>query len=762
MQEPPSQTHLLDSAPGTMIQARYRIERGIGSGAQASVFLAEDVHLLRPSALKLFQHSDQKLVERFRKEANLMASLDHPNIVKVYSSGTTDDGRHFIAMEYVEGGSLASYLQKQGKLTAAEFISIFSQILSALNYLHSNSILHRDLKPANILLSFNPDNGEIKAKLGDFGIAKIYDESSNATSLTQTKGIGTAAYMSPEQCQGRPLDPRSDIYAVGCVMFESLAGKPPFLGESEYEVMYKHTSSAIPKLPISSEVANILSKALAKQAAERWQSAQEMLEAMPSATGLTDLTWDEKRQMRNPTTTLIAVSCIVLVGLVLAGYFYQSNHTESVKMVKRAQSATSIKEMGDYLKIKADLSRTGTLEQNDAVRRQANKILKDTEDSKVEQAKVRQLALHALAQLEHIKGQRQKSLDYSNQAIEELAEKGVRDLDSSMHMVAFQDRAMRKEAANKSDEAILDWEQALQYARKIPPEERFNQQGYIYGCIANNYLNQNRLDLAEKPARTSISFALEDGPENGIAIDSKYLLIKILLRKGKSDEANTLIKELRDVTMKKLPVDNYNFHHWPARLINIGAGFGAQGKYDLAIKYLKEAEEVYAGDRYKKEFVISNYDESCRSQGLDSLAVYQKLSGNKKEAGETCKKAIDLLAPQESAHCVDTLVSLGINCKSLGLEDEALRAWSLAEEKLQKYDDTIAGAVGRPPGILLGEHYLNAKQPEKALRYFESALKFLQTKEPARTIEIKEAKTGIRRAKTGIRKAKSALQKQDL
>ncbi len=747
MQEPKTEQQRHDSVPGILIQGRYKIERQLGAGSQATVYLAEDVHLTRAAALKMFNRAEPAVVERFKKEAHLMATLDHPNIVKIYASGTTDDGRHFIAMEFVEGSSLAAYLLKQGKLSANEFVTIFSQILNALIYLHEKSILHRDLKPENILLCKIPESQGLKAMLVDFGIAKIYDESASAASSTQTKGVGTAAYMSPEQCQAQKIDKRSDIYALGCVMYHALTGKPPFEGESEYEVMYKHSSAEPPKLSVSEELGFLIKKALAKQPTDRWQSAKEMLDSLPDPGKIGDIITAAKEKKALPTGKIALVSLAVLASLLTVGYFLHIHQSESTKALIRTSSAASIKPLGDYKKIKTLFQDTSTPALQEKAEGVAQKLLQDTDAAKVESAKYRQLAWHFLAQLEHTRGQREKALEYSTKALEEVQDPNVRDLDSSLHEAAYADHALRLNAAKMPDEALQDWRRALEYASHMSNKDRNPVMAFIYFTMGTNYMSQNKYDLAEEYIRKAIKAASTGGYDEGISIDSEYQLANILIRKGEFKEAESLIKKVREVTRRNLPENKYLYGHWPERLINIAARYGGNGDYKKAIEFLEEAEKIFEEQMYNEAFGKNSYTWSCRSQGLNSLAKYYVLTNKKALAAKTYKKAIDNLVPQKSAHCVDTLVQLGTTALGDGFTNEAVRAWTLAEEKTRLFHDTIAGEVGPPPGIMLGNYYLQTNQPEKAKEYYSSAITFLRAYQPKRVREIEAAKLGLRRAR---------------
>jgi serine/threonine-protein kinase len=259
-----------------IFNSRYELHRRIARGGMADVFLARDSLLDRPVAVKvLFPEfaTDPTFVQRFRREAQAAANLSHPNIVSVYDWGE-EGGTYFIVMEYIEGHSLAQTIKDEGRLHPDRAADITSDVAAALGFAHRNGVVHRDVKPGNVLIS---PSGQVK--VADFGIARAVSHQEN---LTQAGTVmGTATYFSPEQARGESVDPRSDVYSLGVVLYEMLTGRPPFTGDSPVAVAYKHVQEAPPPprshnpdIPPALEA--VVLHAMAKDTADRYASAEEL------------------------------------------------------------------------------------------------------------------------------------------------------------------------------------------------------------------------------------------------------------------------------------------------------------------------------------------------------------------------------------------------------------------------------------------------------------------------------------------------------
>jgi serine/threonine protein kinase len=280
-----------DPRVGSVLLERYRIDALIGRGGMSTVYRGVQLSMKRPVALKLIDGSmarDSECVERFRREAEAMAQLRHPNTVRIYEFGVTERGELFIAMELLEGHDLAEHLRDYGTLSLHDALSIARQVLESLCEAHALGFVHRDLKPANVFLSLLP-RGQVLAKVMDFGIAAL-EQSKSSTKITRNGTMmGTPAYMSPEQVLGQAIDARSDLYSLGITLFEMLVGQTPFEGRAMTATLMAHASVPPPRLSevrpdyeFPGEVQAVLDRLLAKSPADRPASVEHALTLLES------------------------------------------------------------------------------------------------------------------------------------------------------------------------------------------------------------------------------------------------------------------------------------------------------------------------------------------------------------------------------------------------------------------------------------------------------------------------------------------------
>jgi serine/threonine protein kinase len=283
---------------------RYTIVKRLGSGGMAHVYLARHAALARPLVIKVLHRNlarDPEMRERFRREAEAAARLVHPFVCAIADMGASGD-LEYLVMPYYAGGSLADLLSRQRKLSLTVSSSVAIQVACALDYAHRRGVIHRDIKPDNIL--FDED---ANVALTDFGIATARFHGR----LTVTgRAMGTPHYMSPEQAMGKLVDGRSDLYAVGLLLYEMLVGKPPFDGDDSYAVGYKHVheqpvppSQIDPKIPAA--LSNIIMKCLAKAANERYDRGNDLADALLSFLSSIGAEARIARAARRPGTTPI-------------------------------------------------------------------------------------------------------------------------------------------------------------------------------------------------------------------------------------------------------------------------------------------------------------------------------------------------------------------------------------------------------------------------------------------------------------------------
>ncbi len=269
---------------GKILLDKYEIISHLGSGAMGAVYKARHKILNKEVAIKVLQSAnldDEMKKKRFMREAQAQGGLTHKNIAAVHDVGLTEKDQPFFVMDLLTGESLEEYLERQKSLDSHEFISIFEQVARGLQHAHSKNIVHRDIKPSNIML-IETEEGDLQALVVDFGIAVINE--SDTTKLTREGYIvGTPNYMSPEQIEGKPLDARSDVYSLGCVMFEALTENPPFQGINAPATMAlhiaqkpEHISTFKTKSPLLDEMAELVMRCIEKDPGKRFASAKDV------------------------------------------------------------------------------------------------------------------------------------------------------------------------------------------------------------------------------------------------------------------------------------------------------------------------------------------------------------------------------------------------------------------------------------------------------------------------------------------------------
>ena len=313
-----------DPLPGSEI-AGFRLEELLGRGGMGAVYRAEDVRLGRKVALKLLVPElaeSERFRERFFRESQIAASLDHPHIVPIYAAGEAE-GRLYLAMRYVEGDDLRRLIAREAPLDPDRALRLIEQVGDALDVAHERGLVHRDVKPANVLIAGR--SGREHCYLTDFGLTK---QTSSISGLTGTgELVGTIEYVSPEQIRGETVDARADVYSLGCVLYECLAAERPFARDSEVATLWAHVNEPPPALAgthaeLGSEIDAVMTRALAKAPADRYGSCGELVASARAALGLPDVsspsTRPRPRRARRLTPTRWPVRVRALVGAAAA------------------------------------------------------------------------------------------------------------------------------------------------------------------------------------------------------------------------------------------------------------------------------------------------------------------------------------------------------------------------------------------------------------------------------------------------------------
>ena len=317
----------------------YRLGEPLGSGGTSVVYRAEHVRLGRPAAVKLLSAGvgADDFRERFLRESQVAAALDHPSIVPVYDAGEAEGGVLYIAMACIDGSDLKTLLASEGRLPLRRALRIVGQIGAALDAAHARGLVHRDVKPANILVAEDD-----RAYLSDFGVAKHL--SSNGTTRTGSF-IGTIDYCAPEQIEGRDVDSRTDVYALACVLYECLAGEPPFARPSEVAVLNAHLHAPPPKLSraapdLPSRLEEVIEKALSKSPLDRYSTCGEFLAAARAAAA--ERRVDRSRLAVSVTLLLLAAALGAGAALGLHALLTGSSATRTVTTTVAAQSGPEL------------------------------------------------------------------------------------------------------------------------------------------------------------------------------------------------------------------------------------------------------------------------------------------------------------------------------------------------------------------------------------------------------------------------------------
>ncbi len=339
---------------------RYEIKKLLGRGGMGDVYLGVHRRIQKPVAIKVLNHQyrhNAEVVERFLQEARAASQVRHPNVVDITDFGDTPQGSVYFVMEYLEGEDLAHLLRREGRLAWPRARNLLLQLLAALSAAHAQGIIHRDVKPENCLVIKQPDGSEL-LKVLDFGIAKVTGDA--ADGMTRTGVVmGTVDYMSPEQGQGLPLDARTDIYAVGVIMFEMLTGRVPFVGPSALSVLTQHATAPLPDLRLVAPAVDvpdgiqaIVRRATAKAPDDRFASADELAQAIRdvernASPGAQAVTETEPAAPRKRSPMLLVGGSVIGIGAIAGAVFAFDGDVANEGNDDAKAVATSSQAVGD-------------------------------------------------------------------------------------------------------------------------------------------------------------------------------------------------------------------------------------------------------------------------------------------------------------------------------------------------------------------------------------------------------------------------------
>jgi serine/threonine protein kinase len=345
---------------GLELPSNYTGVVELGAGGMGVVYKAYDSAMNREVAIKVIRDADftQAELKRFVGEAKALGRLDHTNIIKVHSIGQLESGQPYILLEYFDGESLDTVIERQGRFSIADAMQLFHQMAAALKHAHSKGVVHRDIKPSNVLASMGKD-GKNTFRLLDFGIARFIDTAKTQDLTKSGSMIGSPAYASPEQCNGTKVDHRSDIYSLGCLMYEVVAGRPPFVADNPMELMISHCSEAVPPMSLSapgSDVPDgferIIRKCLQKEPQDRFADASELVAALEvgdttyserEAAPIRKGTW-EKRRLLVP-----ALATAVLLSAATAAVVLTHHQVQAPAAMPASRYAEKAKTIRDQL-----------------------------------------------------------------------------------------------------------------------------------------------------------------------------------------------------------------------------------------------------------------------------------------------------------------------------------------------------------------------------------------------------------------------------
>lgn len=720
---------------GTKIADSIKIKAMIGTGGMSSVYRGQHESIGREVAVKVMHRhllSDDSAMLRFKQEAQAVGRLDHINIVKVHDFKAGSDGNSFIIMDLVEGVSLADVITQDGTLSTYRAVNVFMQACDGLQHAHSKGIIHRDLKPSNIML-VESDNGNETVKVLDFGIAKILpQQGDDRMKLTQTGEVfGSPLYMSPEQCMGKPVDHRSDIYSMGCLIFEALTGKPPLEGANAFDTFFKHTTEMPPSVKMwrrdfdpARDFDAIILKAMAKDPKDRYQSMTQLKYDLSRLVQAPQRSWFDKvsddvefakrrfgAQGKRTVRSIVAQVAIVLALAGTAGgawYYYSNLQTNSnADWDQLYVSGQDRLDRGDYAGATKQLEQA--LQKAGLDNAKVLPVLRELADVQIAQGKLEKNT-HEI-KLAEIEAKRDKSiagqLDTLIAQLQEAAKSNDKDKQAKIDEIAGEmcDRInllqnpgieTHKKVNNALDQIIASYEKSgsadksILYARAL------------HARAGAMYFDQDFKGALEE-------FKKSAGVKQKLASQNPGLLTSYLTttgwvgqvqeRLGLLDDAEKTFKE-RVAVARDVPIENRSSMVANNPKLALAkfrlAEFYEYSKHDaaLATKFLNDSIEIYEN--------LEKHEPEEQANCYALLGSIQFRTGKLAEAQENFQRAHDLFQPlhkKKSLFWLETLAGLG-DCKFAqkdyaGAEPYYRRALAVSTHYVNQYMPTLNKCLDR-------------------------------------------------------------------
>lgn len=676
-----------DPLVGSFFAERYQIISQLGKGGMSSVYKAKHTLMDRIVAIKILVASDVPSLKRFQLEAKLVSSLKHHNIVTVYDFGVSFKGQPYLVMDYLEGSNLMDEIRKETRLDLVRATWIFCQACDALNLAHKRDLIHRDLKPSNFMLVDEEQHDDV-VKLVDFGIAKhLTVPVSEAAQLTQTgQVLGSPLYMSPEQCTGNRLDARSDIYSLGCVMYETLTGKPPLLGTDVFDTIQRHIhetprsfASVDPELvSIPEQIEKIVLKCLQLDPADRYQTILELwtdlelfrntlrpaknatqtgIPAIPQAQVITSnairsvAPSSEKTAPKFSWSPVIAAVSTAVAASVLFYFFYPRAATEHVDSTAPDWRVLNDKgeqefSQGHYPAARKLFKEACTLAEGF-----------DSEDPRYA------ISLNNLGNVyfkEDFYPEAEKSIKKALAIREDIFGKNGLPVADSMN-----DLAMVYFAENKTAQAEPLLNKALSI-RKASTGVESAEYADSLKAMAAIYNKTGRVDQAMKLLQTALAIRKKQlGPSSPDVAETENSLAMDYQIKGDLKRARALYKDAQTILSKSVGPD----HPLVAdSLVGLGSIAFLQNKFDESEQLFNQALKIRQQSLGEKNLRTGEI--------LSCLAVLKDAQGQSAAAVPLFKQALEIkevaLGP-DSPEVARSLKMYAQSLRKVGKEDEALR-----------------------------------------------------------------------------------------